>query len=366
MASRTGWAQRWRERRRVQIDGIEGDAVPSRFRPEHQGRFSRGWWGLLRTILAVLLALTGALAMVAGISLQWLQDSVVDRDGFAKVSEELAADQSLQEELVATALDNASRSVQQQDLGGIPFGGSILDIVDQRVASGIQEYAGTEQYTDDWNQVVLTTHELNLENAGEGEGQGAPEDLEIGTGPVVDSIEHHIEDRIGFGVDLDLRSQESLGGADGIVVVGDSHTGPTFDTIVDSTRAAPYLLWGGVVAMGLALLLGRHREWAVAAAGAGLIVGVLYARSQADSLTTSVTSSPNLQDVGRTVIERIFEILLTGLDQALTPYLWAGVAALVVGLIAAAARTLWHWGADDGWEDAHTPGDGRRRRVVEV
>lgn len=350
--------------RRVQIDGVEGDRVPRRFTPDHAGRFSRGRWGLARTVVATLLAVIGSLSLIAGVSLQWLQQSVVEREGFAQISQQLAADDSLQEELVTAAVDGASAAVQDQDLGGLPFSGTILNFVDQRVSSAIEDYAQSEDYVDDWNEVVLTTHELNLQPAGTGTAEGAPEDLELYVAPVVDSIEERIEDRIGFGIDLDLRSQDSLGGADGIIVVTDSETGPVFDTIADSTDRTPFLFGGAITALAVAFVLGRHREWALIGAGAGLVAGALYARRAAGDLTDAVTSSPGLEEVGRSVVQRIFELLLTGMDGALLPWLWAGVIAAVAGALLAGARVFWRWGADDGEDEAYPRG--RRRRVVEV
>lgn len=353
--------------RRMTIDGIEGDRVPKGFTAGRRARFSRGVWGIGRTVVATILALAGALGVVGGVTLQWLEDAVVERDGFAQISQDLAMDQTLQDELVATAVDNASSTVQQQDLGGMPFGGAIRSILDDRVTSAIEDYAQSDQYVDDWNQVMLTTHELNIEPAGTHDSEGAPENLEIYAAPVVDSIETRMEDRIGFGVELNLRSDEALGGEDGILVVQQSNTGPVFDTIADTTARAPLALWGGIVALVLSLVIARHREWPLIGGGLGLLAGVLYVGNAAQEITDTVVASPDLQDVGRSVVERIFQLLLTGLDTALAPLLWTGVVAGILGALATAARVLWRWGSGDSWDASHTVSDERRRRrVVEV
>lgn len=366
-----GWTQTWarwvRNRRRVEINGVEGDRIPKRFTPAHHRRFSRGPWALLRTVVASVVALLGGLAMIVGLTLTWLQDAVVDREGFAQISQQLVQDQPLQDELIATAVDEASQTVQDQELGGLPFGGTLLNLVDERVTAAIEDYSQSQEYVNDWNEVVLTTHELNLESAGSQDGEGAPQDLEIYTAPLVDSIESHIEDNIGLGIDLDLRGEESLGGEDGIIVAAGSETGPVFDTIVDSTGQAPYWFWGGLTAVVLAVIGARHREWTFVAAGLGLFAGVLIGRRAASDVADTVTTSPDLESVGRSVVERIFELLLSGMDAALMPWLWVGVVAGVVGVVLAAARALWSWGASDTWGRAHEADDERRRRrVIEI
>ncbi len=339
-----------------------------------RSRRLRGWVGVLRTVLGFVLALAGAAAVVVGVTLQWLQDSLVDRDGFAQISQELVHDESLQQELTDTAVTQASDAVQGQDLGAVPFSGALKDMADRRIAGYIREYVDSDQYVDDWNDVLLTTHQINIEPAGslpETSGDGAPEDLELYVAPVVGSLESHIEDRLqdtlGVRLNLDLRDQEGLGGQDGIIVVRDSATGPAFDTIADSTVQAPLLLWGGVAALVLAALLSRHREWVLVGAGVGAATAAVLAQRGAQELTSTVLASPDLQDVGRSLVERVFQILLTGMDHTLAPWLWGGVAVAVVGALLAAARLLWRSGSRDSWETGHTlTQDQRRRRVVEI
>lgn len=337
-------------------------------------RLSGGWIGRLRTVMACVLALVGAAAVVTGVTLQWLQNSVVERDGFARISEELVQDQALQDELVDTAVTQASQAIQQQDLGAIPFSGTVKDMADRRISDYIREYVESDQYVDDWNSMLLTTHELNIESAGstpETSGDGAPEDLELYVGPVVDSIGAHIEDRlqslIGIRLNLDLGEQEALGGPDGILVVRDSATGPAFDALADLAVKAPLFTWSGVAGLLIAVLMARHREWTLVGAGAGAVIAVVVANRAADALTADVLASPDLQDVGRSVVDRVFQILLAGMDATLNPWLWGGVVVAVIGLLLAATRVLWRSGSRDGWEAAHGATDAqRRRRVVEV
>lgn len=339
-----------------------------------RSRRERGWLGVLRTVIGCVLALVGAAAVVAGVTLQWLQDSLVDRDGFAQISQELVNDESLQQELEDTAVSQASEAVQAQDLGAVPFSGALKDIADRRIAGYIREYVDSDQYVEDWNRVLLTTHELNIEPAGalpETSGDGAPEDLELYVAPVVDSLEDHVEDQLqdmlGVRLNLDLRDQEGLGGEDGVIVVSDSATGPAFDAIADSTVQAPLLLWGGVAALVVALLLSRYREWALVGAGVGAATAAVVAQRGVQELTSTILASPDLQDVGRSLVERVFQILLAGMDHTLSPWLWGGVAVAVVGLLLAATRLLWRYGSRDGRGSGHIPSENqRRRRVVEI
>lgn len=337
-------------------------------------RPARRWLGVVRTVVAFAVAVLGAAVVVTGVTLQWLQESVMQRDGFAQVSQELVQDESLQDELVDTAVEQASGAIQQQELGGLPFSGVIKDVADRRVSTYIRDYAASDQYVEDWNQVLLRTFELNIEPAGslpETSGDGAPEDLQLYVAPVVDSISTTIEDRLeeltGIRLNLDLGDQEALGGPDGILVVGDSATGPVLNTMADMTVQAPLFFWGGLVALALAAVLARHREWVLVGGGLGAALTTVIVNRGADRTTDAVLNSPDLQDVGRSVVQRVFEILLSGLDTTLSPWLWAGVMVAVLGVLLAAARWLWGAGSAGGSESGHTPSaELRRRRVVEV
>ena len=75
--------------------------------------------------MASVLALCAALAAVMAVATTWIDDTVMDREGFSALSEDLLADQQLRGEIEDMALDSASQAVQNADTGDIPLGGTI-------------------------------------------------------------------------------------------------------------------------------------------------------------------------------------------------------------------------------------------------
>lgn len=320
--------------------------------------------------MAGVMALLGAAAMVAGVTLQWFHGSVVDREGFARISQELVNDPSVRDELLEATVEQVSSAIQGQDLGGGLAGDMAKNFAVQRVTEYIRDYAQSPQYVDDWNQALLGTHERNIASAGTSHGPsaGAPENLELYIQPMVDSAESRVEDGIydlvGTRVELPIGGQEALGGSDGVVVVQGSATGGVFDAVVDATSCAPLLLWGGGVVVVLSVFVARHREWVLVGGGVGCSAAVLVARGIADDVTARVLASPDVQGVGRVVVDGVFQLLLTGMDATSAPWLWGGVGVGVIGVMMVLVRRLWNFGGGDGWYAPSPYGMGQRRRVV--
>ena len=81
----------------------------------------------------------------------------------------------------------------------------------------------------------------------------------------------------------------------------------------------------------------------------------------------SVMASPDLEGVGRTVVDRLFAVLGAGLDQRLSPWLWAGVALTAAGVVLCGLRLTWRLGGDDASGGDSTTGLSRSgRRVIEA
>lgn len=319
------------------------------------GSASEGTWdrprrrtgalGWIRTLLAFVLALCAGAAAVAAVTMTWLQESVVDREGFAALSEELVLDQELSDEIAAAASESAGEAVQDVDTRGIPFANILLDGVEGFVTTTIQDYVGSEEYAEDWYSVLGETYQANI--ASSRDGAGAPEDLQVSVGPLVDRVEQRLEDRIPLDLDLDLRSQEALGGRDAVLSLDDSATGPAIDTMVEVADQAPYWWAGSALAALAALLLARRREWPVLGLGLGLLGATIAVGRAADGISRDILASPGLSDLAHSVVERVVVLLGGGLDGALMPWLWVGVILSIAGLVLIALRALLRPGRQD-------------------
>lgn len=148
--------------------------------------------------------------------------------------------------------------------------------------------------------------------------------------------------------------------------IPDSATGPALDQLSEVSDQAPYWWIAAAVAAVLALLIARHREWALLGAGIGLVGGVIAAGMV---LQASPTRSwpPRTWRVGRTVVDRLFAVLGAGLDQRLSPWLWTGVALTAAGVVLGGLRLTWRLGGDDASGGDSTTGLSRSgRRVIEA
>lgn len=328
-------------------------------------RRGRGALGLLRTIVAAVLALCAGLAAVMAVTTTWIDDTVMDREGFSALSEDLLADQQLRDEIEAMALDSASQAVQDTDTGDIPMGGMITGWVDRRVGSTLVEYFDGDDYPQDMREVLEGTYDANVA-AAEGPN-GAPEDLQVDVAPVLDGLSGSISDRLPFGLEIDLSAMDLPGIDGGVAEIPDSATGPALDQLAEVSQQAPYWWIAAGVAAVLALVIARHREWMLLGAGLGLIGGVIAAGMVLQGFAETTMASPDLEGVGRTVVDRMFAALDAALNQRLGPWLWAGVALAGAGVVLGGVRLTWRLGGDDDSNGDSTTGLSRRgRRVIEA
>ena len=323
-----------------------------------------GALGVLRTVVASVLALCAGLAAVMAVATTWIDDTVMDREGFSALSEDLLADQQLRGEIEDMALDSASQAVQNADTGDIPLGGTITGWVDRRVQSTMSDYFDGDAYQQDMREVLEGTYDANV--AAAESPDGAPEDLQVEVAPVMDGLSEAINDRLPFGLEVDLSSMDLVGIQDGVAEIPDSATGPALDQLSEVSDQAPYWWIAAAVAAVLALLIARHREWALLGAGIGLVGGVIAAGMVLQGFADSVMASPDLEGVGRTVVDRLFAVLGAGLDQRLSPWLWTGVALTAAGVVLGGLRLTWRLGDDASGGDSTTGLSRSGRRVIEA
>lgn len=324
--------------------------------------------GWVRTAVAAVLALCAGLAAVVAVTTTWLEETVMDRDGFAALSADLLADQQLREQIELTAQETASDAVQDADTGSIPLGGLVSDVADRMVQAALVEYFDSEQYPQNVRDVLMGTYEANIASARGPDG--APEDLQLEIAPVLDGLTTAISDRLPLGLEIDLESMDLFGSSDGLLTLPDSGTGPTLDLLAQISDSAPYWWIGAAAAALIALLIARHREWVLLMAGVGLVGGAITAGIVLQRFADDLLASPDIEGVGRTVLERLLAVLGSGLDERLTPWIWAGVALAAIGAVLLVLRLTWRAGGarDGGGSGETTTGYSPRpgRRVIEA
>lgn len=300
-----------------------------------------------RRVLSCVLAFFGAVLVVSSVASLWVNASIVERDGFSQLSQQLAYDSSLREELVRQAQYQSAESIQRYDMGAVPFEGVIKDNLNNQVRDSITEYSQSQQYIDDWEQVLLKTHELNIVPA-ENSAHGAPQDLQIFVQPTVDSMSsrvgQRIENIIGFQVPIDVGQQQALGGSDGILVVEGSSTGVLFDILVHSRGYAQTALYPGIFALLFSWRLAKPKRWVLIPAGLGAAITAFMVGWWAEQVVDAVLASPSVEGMGRSVLGRIFEIASADLDRTLNPWFWGGLVVSVVGAALIFGKTSWRSG----------------------
>lgn len=321
--------------------------------------------GWVRTVLAAVLALCAGLAAVVALLTTWVDDTIMDRGGFAALSEQLLSDQQLRDELETTALETTSEAVQDIDTGGVPLGGLMKDYADRAAQDVLGGYLDSDLYSQDVREVLEGTYDANV--AAAAGPDGAPEDLQLEIAPVIDGLTTAVSDRLPMGLEIDLGSMDLFGSSDGMLTVPDSATGPVLDLIAAIAQQAPYWWAGAVAAVVLALLIARHREWVLVGAGLGLLGGVIAAGAAMQSFAEDLLASPELEGVARAVLERLMAVLGTGLEEHLAPWIWAGAILTLAGLVLCVVRLTWRAGADGDAADGSLADLSRRsgRRVIE-
>ncbi len=135
----------------------------------------------LRRFLALLLALLTLLLAGSAAGAYWAQSSIVDPQGFAAISMNMAENKDFQAELAQAVTQDimASEALSQYLGNGQESGlwGNVQNWARQQVESGISTAAQTvveaESYPDMWKEVMADTHDYNMQ----AQGQGAALDL---------------------------------------------------------------------------------------------------------------------------------------------------------------------------------------------
>lgn len=141
---------------------------------------------LVRDMLAALLALAAAILLALWAPAVWLQDTVVDRDGFLEVARPLGTDQGFQDAVATTAVDQL---FEQVDLPRF-----VADRVRPVVDDQVHALARTPAFDEIWAATAEDLHATLLDP----DGGTVTADLN----PYVDQLMGQVEDRIGFSVPI--------------------------------------------------------------------------------------------------------------------------------------------------------------------
>ncbi|UEJ82237.1 hypothetical protein Bra3105_15550 [Brachybacterium halotolerans subsp. kimchii] len=207
----------------------------------------------LRQTASVLLLVLAAVVGASWLPGTWLQDHVVDRDGFLEIAEPMGEDASTQHALTDAAVDELLSS----DVIPSSVRGAVAPYAKEQAAS----FTTTSAYQEMWDDSMGSVHD--------GLFASGDTPIEVDLSPAVDSLMDPIEEKLPFGITLPRPD----------------HPTATLTTIPDlpALRAAaqvlPHASWAlpvMIVLMVLALIVADRRRAALLGAGiATLVAGAI-------------------------------------------------------------------------------------------
>ena len=282
---------------------------------------------VLRTGLGTVLGLAAAGLVAVLVPLHWAQDTVVSRDGFARVVGALAQDQPFQEELARTAVAQTADRLVGEGATGVGFLDRLLEDAVRRAADVAADLTSDPAYQRAWTESLTRTHEANVPT--DGAVASAPEHLVLDIGPVLREVDAAVQQAVG--VDVGLSEQG------GTITVPGSNTGRLIDAATRLTDLAVPLTWLAAVLAVLALLVTRHRLATLAVLGLGSLAGLgvvwLLVEQGAQRAAGVLGADPVVGLAGR----RVLDLLTGSLGEQMVTAAWASGIVGVVGLAGAIA-----------------------------
>ena len=261
-----------------------------------------------RDLLAVLLLTLATVLAALWLPATWIDEHVVQREGFLAVTEPLGEDPAFQR----TLSDSAVESILGHE--------RVPDWIEDRLTPLAEEQAerltGTEVYATLWETTMIDLHR-ELFTPG-------PSELDVDLAPAIDGILEPVEERLP--VEIPRPDDPRLTIA----------TVPQVPLLGPLSAVTPWASWAGPIALGLlvlALLIARHRRAVLALGGlGGVLAGAgtwwLGARIE-DVVPDSVDQAVFLGPIVR-VFEQQFQAEIVPQGVVL---LGAGALVMTLGLV---------------------------------
>lgn len=218
----------------------------------HGARRYRGRVSSLRDLLSVLLLIAATLIGALWLPSVWIEQNVVDQDGFLAITQPLAEDATFQRAVTDSAVEEAL------DHDVVP------GVVADRAAPMLQEQAprltGTTAYTEMWDAAMVELHGA-LFTPG-----ASPLDVDLL--PLIDSLLTGVEDALPLVDDLPRPGEATVTLA----------SIPDVPLLNHATVLDPWAHRAGPIALGLAVLavlVAGHRRLMLTLAGLGALLAGL-------------------------------------------------------------------------------------------
>ena len=279
-------------------------------------RFPANRKATVRTTIAVLAAiLSFVLTLIAGPVL-WLDKNVVDRAGFVQTMSPLGQDDSFKKDL-ATAI---GRRVAAE----VPVPEQLDSVVGKAVTAAANTMFDLPGYPDAWNATLERSHALTIG----AQSKTSTTAFTLDVAPLVDLVVNEANTKLPVKV---------AGPKVALISMGDLSQRQMIEPVL---KIAPYgtpLAIGAAIAFLLALVRARRRGAFLMVAGVGLVVIAVIWKVVAFAGVT-VLSQRMSGELEGVVLTRVGDVVTAPVDQAFLPFVIAGLAGFVVGIVIESVR----------------------------
>jgi hypothetical protein len=226
----------------------------------------------LRQLTSALLIVLAAVIGAAWLPGSWLQQHVVEEQGFLEIAEPLGEDASTQRALTDAAVDEL--------LGSDMIPGSVRDGITPFAQDQAASFTTTSAYQEMWDGTMVSVHDGLFAS-----GDSA---IDVDLAPAVDALIDPVEEKLPFGISLPRPDHPTVTLA----------TVPDLPVLRAAAQVLPYASWAlpaMIVLVVLALLISDRRRATLLGAGVATMVaggiGLLLAAGIGALVPASVDGS---------------------------------------------------------------------------
>lgn len=271
----------------------------------------------MRTVFSAFAAIAAAVLFCVAVPALWLDQHVVQEEGFVALASPLGSDSQFQSELG----DATAETV----ISDANFAGGLTELVRPLVEGAAQSLADHPGYQEAWDETLRLSHELTFTAEGqpaEGQGSGA---ITLDIEPMVALVTEESSEAIG--TDIPLPPQV-------LVDIGQADQGRGIDLIQNYASLAVPFAVASAAAFVLAMVIARRRSTTLVLVGIGVAISAGLWKLGAEFAARQVQASEDSNALAGVFKEHLAATAESSFNTWIIAGAGAGAVMIIVGLIA--------------------------------
>ncbi|WP_051477110.1 hypothetical protein [Arthrobacter sp. Br18] len=268
----------------------------------------------MRTLASAVFALLALVLTAGALSAVWVEENLVQEQGFVALAAPLGDDPRFQAAL--------SDSLAAEVVGSAGLPGRITDVIEPVIADAASSVTGSAAYPSAWNETLRISHAVTFAGVPAGTGDAAPAALSLDLGPVARLVADTAASSLGIDVPVP---------SDTTVDIGSFERGGLVRIVADAAGNWPLIAGAAGICALLAVLIARRRGTTIALLGCGVALIGLAGWFAASLVPGAAVAAAGQNGVAQVFAEGLAGRVALDLAESSLPVLVAGGIAVVIG-----------------------------------